>query len=208
MMPINNRCGMMKSPEQIQNEINQLMRQYQSTYQTMMNTQVMIEPMQSGMTDTQGRRRGEFIEVLDPDEVEKAPVRMDGSPTLFICFKSGLFWAKKYVNGAAHVTPYSFSPLVTSGVAEQVQESVPDYTKELDLTSEQSADDTSDRLSRLEGMMAQMYERVMSLEPNGCGEDRKLDQQSAPGTRNGAKRTSKAISGDSSNVVCDDQARG
>ena len=41
-----NRCGMMKSPEQIQQEMNQLMQQYNNMYQNMSNRMPMNEPAQ------------------------------------------------------------------------------------------------------------------------------------------------------------------
>lgn len=107
-----NRCGMMKSPEQIQQEINQLMQQYNSMYQNMSNRMQTNEPAQIVNDTFANRRRGEYSEVHDPSEVEQASVPMDGTPRLFFDFKNKRFWAKKYENGQTYITPYSFGSLM------------------------------------------------------------------------------------------------
>ena len=98
-----NRCGMMKSPEQIQQEMNQLMQQYNSMYQNMSNRMPMNEPAQIVNDTFANRRRGEYSEVHDPSEVEQASVPMDGTPRLFFDFKNKRFWAKKYEYGVIYV---------------------------------------------------------------------------------------------------------
>lgn len=66
-----NRCGMMKSPEQIQQEMNQLMQQYNNMYQNMSNRMPMNEPAQIVNDTFANRRRDEYSEVHDPSEVEQ-----------------------------------------------------------------------------------------------------------------------------------------
>lgn len=202
-----NQFNTMKTPQQMQNEFGQLMRQYQSMYESMTQPHVMdpqCSRFDNGNAIPANRRRGEFIEVLGPKEVEEAAVRMDGTPTLFINFKAGMFWAKKYQNGAARVTPYTFAPMSDSGnFSSESQDSIPDYTKEL-AVDEPEPDPMDTRLTKLETMMARMYERMMSDGSNGPSENGEQRKQSTTSPRNGVKRPSKEIAGDSSDVVHDD----
>lgn len=204
------RCGMMKSPEQIQQEINQLMQQYNSMYQSMSNRVPMNEPAQIVNDTFANRRRGEYSEVHDPSEVEQASVPMDGTPRLFFDFKNKRFWAKKYENGQTYITPYSFGSLMQNS-SDAVSftpssESSVDYTKELSTQNEPKEESSDARLDRLEAMMGQILERMTLNESNGSGETCERGKQSATSARNGTKRSGKEISGDSSNVVNDDQA--
>lgn len=205
-----NRCGMMKSPEQIQQEMNQLMQQYQSMYQSMGNRPQMSDPTQVVNDTFANRRRGEYSEVHDPSEVEQASVPMDGTPRLFFDFKNKRFWAKKYEKGQTYITPYSFGSLMQNS-SDAVSftpstESTVDYTKELSTQNEPEANNADARLDRLEQMMSTILERMTLNESNGSGETCERGKQSAASARNGTKRSGKEISGDSSNVVNDDQA--
>lgn len=204
-----NRCGMMKSPEQIQQEMNQLIQQYNNMYQNM-NNRPMTEPAQIVNDTFANRRRGEYSEVHDPSEVEQASVPMDGTPRLFFDFKNKRFWAKKYENGQTYITPYSFGSLMQNS-SDAVSfnpssESSVDYTKELSTQNEPKEESSDARLDRLEAMMSQILERMTLNESNGSGETCERGKQSAASARNGTKRSGKEISGDSSNVVNDDQA--
>lgn len=206
-----NQFGTMKTPQQMQNELGQLMRQYQSMYESMAQPPVM-EPQcarqNGGNANLALRRRGEFVEVLDPKEVEEAAVRMDGTPTLFVNFKAGIFWAKKYQDGAARVTPYTFAPMAGSGgFQSEPQESIPDYTKEL-VDDGPEPDLMDARIAKLETMMGQLYERMMGDGPNGFSESSEQRKQSETSPRPGAKRAGKEIPRNCSDAVYDDQARG
>lgn len=207
---MNNRCGMMKSPEQIQQEMNNLMQQYNNMYRNMNMAPQMNTPAQIVSDTFASRRKGEYSEVLDPSEVESASVPMDGTPRLFFDFKNKRFWSKKYENGQTYVTPYSFMSLMQTSsentVSFAASESNIDYTKELATQNEPQEENTDDRLNRLEQMMAALLERVTSNESNGSGENGERGKQSAGSPRNGTKRSGKEIPGDSRNAVDDDQA--
>ncbi len=203
------RCGGMKSPEQMQQEMAQMMNQYNEMYQRMSGWSP-NSPNQVIDDTFAKRRRGEYAEVHDPSEVEKASVPMDGTPRLFFDFKNGRFWAKKYENGQNYVTPYSFSSLMqtTADAAVAPSEPAVDYTKELATQNEPEKNTDDERLDRLEAMMAQMYERVMRDEPDGSSQSRERNKQSTASPRNGVKRPGKEVTGDGGDVVGDDQARG
>lgn len=109
------------SVEQIAQQFQNAMGQYQNFQQGQMQ-----QPKQ--------KRCGEYIIVDGFDEVEKTPVRMDGTPTLFICPKEHIAWAKQYSrNGPTCETfPYSSSLTAVSHGPEQPEV---DYTKLLDDTA-------------------------------------------------------------------------
>lgn len=116
------------SVEQIAQQFQNAMGQYQNFQQGQMQ-----QPKQ--------KRCGEYIIVDGFDEVEKTPVRMDGTPTLFICPKEHIAWAKQYSrNGPTCETfPYSSSLTAVSHGPEQPEV---DYTKLLDDTQATTVIDT------------------------------------------------------------------
>ena len=133
------------SVEQIAQQFQNAMGQYQNFQQGQMQ-----QPKQ--------KRCGEYIIVDGFDEVEKTPVRMDGTPTLFICPKEHIAWAKQYSrNGPTCETfPYSSSLTAVSHGPEQPEV---DYTKLLDDTPEQKQPEDID--AKIEAAVERVFKKIM-----------------------------------------------
>ena len=133
------------SVEQIAQQFQNAMGQYQNFQQGQMQ-----QPKQ--------KRCGEYIIVDGFDEVEKTPVRMDGTPTLFICPKEHIAWAKQYSrNGPTCETfPYSSSLTAISHGPEQPEV---DYTKLLDDTPEQKPPEDID--AKIEAAVERVFKKIM-----------------------------------------------
>lgn len=133
------------SVEQIAQQFQNAMGQYQNFQQGQMQ-----QPKQ--------KRCGEYIIVDGFDEVEKTPVRMDGTPTLFICPKEHIAWAKQYSrNGPTCETfPYSSSLTAVSHGPEQPEV---DYTKLLEDTSEQKQPEDID--AKIEAAVERVFKKIM-----------------------------------------------
>lgn len=133
------------SVEQIAQQFQNAMGQYQNFQQGQMQ-----QPKQ--------KRCGEYIIVDGFDEVEKTPVRMDGTPTLFICPKEHIAWAKQYSrNGPTCETfPYSSSLTAISHGPEQPEV---DYTKLLDDTPEQKQPEDID--AKIEAAVERVFKKIM-----------------------------------------------
>jgi hypothetical protein len=133
------------SVEQIAQQFQNAMGQYQNFQQGQMQ-----QPKQ--------KRCGEYIIVDGFDEVEKTPVRMDGTPTLFICPKEHIAWAKQYSrNGPTCETfPYSSSLNAISHGPEQPEV---DYTKLLDDTQEQKQPEDID--AKIEAAVERVFKKIM-----------------------------------------------
>lgn len=132
------------SVEQIAQQFQNAMGQYQNFQQGQMQ-----QPKQ--------KRCGEYIIVDGFDEVEKTPVRMDGTPTLFICPKEHIAWAKQYSrNGPTCETfPYSSSLTAVSHGPEQPEV---DYTKLLDDTPEQKQPEDID--AKIEAAVERVFKKI------------------------------------------------
>lgn len=133
------------SVEQIAQQFQNAMGQYQNFQQGQMQ-----QPKQ--------KRCGEYIIVDGFEEVEKTPVRMDGTPTLFICPKEHIAWAKQYSrNGPTCETfPYSSSLTAVSHGPEQPEV---DYTKLLDDTPEQKQPEDID--AKIEAAVERVFKKIM-----------------------------------------------
>lgn len=133
------------SVEQIAKQFQNAMGQYQNFQQGQMQ-----QPKQ--------KRCGEYIIVDGFDEVEKTPVRMDGTPTLFICPKEHIAWAKQYSrNGPTCETfPYSSSLTAVSHGPEQPEV---DYTKLLEDTPEQKQPEDID--AKIEAAVERVFKKIM-----------------------------------------------
>lgn len=133
------------SVEQIAQQFQNAMGQYQNFQQGQMQ-----QPKQ--------KRCGEYIIVDGFDEVEKTPVRMDGTPTLFICPKEHIAWAKQYSrNGPTCETfPYSSSLTAVSHGPEQPEV---DYTKLLDDTPDQKQPEDID--AKIEAAVERVFKKIM-----------------------------------------------
>lgn len=143
-MPFNpyNPYGMpQKSPEQMQQEINQLMGQYQNMFG---QVQQPAKPQSMG-------ERGEFVKVSDfSSEVEDAPTRLDGTPTLFFDFSNRVFWSKKFSNGGHSIQAFKFEPVNTPEPSKATD--AIDYTKVFD----DMPDPTEERFNKLEDAVSEI----------------------------------------------------
>lgn len=97
--------------------IDQLTQQLQNTLNQLQGMQQQQPPKQ--------KRSGEYIVVDSFEEVEQTPVRMDGTPTLFICPKEHVFWEKRHTRNGAVCETYPY----TSSLSVPRQEPEVDYTK-------------------------------------------------------------------------------
>ena len=133
------------SVEQIAQQFQNAMGQYQNFQQGQMQ-----QPKQ--------KRCGEYIIVDGFDEVEKTPVRMDGTPTLFICPKEHIAWAKQYSRKGptCETFPYSSSLTAVSHGPEQPEV---DYTKLLDDTPEQKQPEDID--AKIEAAVERVFKKIM-----------------------------------------------
>lgn len=98
--------------------------------QQLQNTLSQIQGMQQQQQAPQKQRRsGEYIVVDSFKEVEETPVRMDGTPTLFICPSEHVFWEKRHTRNGAVCETYPYSSSLASAPR---QEPEVDYTKVMD----------------------------------------------------------------------------
>lgn len=130
-----------KPPEQMQQEINQLMGQYQNMFGQA--GQPTSKPQAVG-------ERGEFVKVSSFEEVEEYPTRLDGTATLFFDFKNRVFWSKKFSNGGHSIQAFKFEP-VNNAEPLKTEEEI-DYTKMLD----DVPDPNEERFSRIESILEQL----------------------------------------------------
>lgn len=141
-----------KSPEQMQQEINQLMGQYQNMFNQA------AQPTQSTKPQAVGER-GEFVKVSDFNEVEDAPTRLDGTATLFFDFKNRVFWSKKFSNGGHSIQAFKFEPVNVEDPIK-VDDSI-DYTKAF----EDVPDPTEERFSKLESSVGEILALIKPSKP-------------------------------------------
>lgn len=134
-----------KTPEQLQNEMQTTIDQYQNMFQSyQMAPQTQHPP---------ARRGGEYFEVADAHEMEEAPTRLDGTAALFFDFKNRVFWSKKYVNGGHSIQTYRFEPILSSSLT--AEEDV-DYTKELE---EKPKENNNDSMEEIKELLLKLVER-------------------------------------------------
>ena len=98
---------------------------------------------------TQNGFVGQYINSYE--EVEKAQVSMNGTPTMFV--GNGVFWIKKFVNGQPYISAYKFEAINNVGEPKQ-QETSNNTNSQLETILgglESAINNINDRLSKLEG---------------------------------------------------------
>lgn len=115
--PYNNVYPQMKSPEQVQKEMQDLMNRYQNI--------IGQSQQQTLPTPPQNFNGGLFHYVNDYSEVEKAQVNMNGTAELFI--GEGIMWSKKLINGQPYVDAFNFTKINNVG---QPKEEEPTNTQD------------------------------------------------------------------------------
>ena len=133
-----------KTPEQLAQEYNSLLTNYQNVYRNM-------QPMAAVPSQTPNvnavSNAGDYRLVNKYDEVINTPTRLDGTASLFFDFDNMVFWSKKFVNGQHTIQAYKFMPINNSPEQTDTVENKSDDSKsnELDILST-----IVDRLDKLE----------------------------------------------------------
>ena len=126
-----------QNPQYYQNQFDSVMNQYKNMY-----SQVQMPNAQNGFI-------GQYINTYE--EVEKAQVSMNGTPTMFV--GNGVFWIKKFVNGQPYISAYKFEAINNVG-EPKTQETSNNTNTNLETILgglEQAINNINDRLSKLEG---------------------------------------------------------
>ncbi|MEG2924495.1 MAG: hypothetical protein RR848_08495 [Oscillospiraceae bacterium] len=131
-----------KSPQQMQEELNQLMAQYSNMFNAVPNGQ----PQKAAAVGD----KGEFVKVANFQEVEEYPTRLDGTATLLFDFNNRVFWSKKFANGGHSIQAFKFEPVNNAEPVKSDTET--DYTKIL----EDMPDATEERFSKLENSISEL----------------------------------------------------
>ena len=133
----NSLYGAYPNPQYYQNQFDNVMNQYKNMY-----NQVQAPAPQNGFV-------GQYIN--NYEEVEKAQVSMNGTPTMFV--GNGVFWIKKFVNGQPYISAYKFEAINNVG-EPKTQETSNNTNANLETILgglEQAINNINDRLSKLEG---------------------------------------------------------
>lgn len=102
-----------KSPEQYQQEYQQIMQNYQNMYNRVAPNQGQPQANQASQVASSPLAGGEYKYITKPEDVETYPTRVDGTATLLIDFDNGVFWSKKFENGQHSIQTYKFFPMNT-----------------------------------------------------------------------------------------------
>lgn len=125
------------NPQYYQNQFDAVMNQYKNMY-----NQAQMPVSQNGFV-------GQYINSYE--EVEKAQVSMNGTPTMFV--GNGVFWIKKFVNGQPYISAYKFEAINNVG-EPKAQETSNNTTSNLETILgglESAINNINDRLTKLEG---------------------------------------------------------
>lgn len=166
----------MKSPEQLQVELNNSLANYQNLFQMAQGYQ---QPCQQQAPS--GRKSGEYVEVLNDKEMEDAPVRLDGTPTLFINFGNGTLWSKRYVNGKPVVKGFSIAPLFPDSKEEAPKIN---YVDEL---SKETPSKETDSMAEVVALLKELLRKGDESGSNQANPDRKRDNESEGSAGDGAQ---------------------
>ena len=132
----NNYFNGYQNPQYYQNQFDNVMNQYKNIY-----NQTQIPNVQNGFV-------GQYVSTYE--EVEKAQVSMNGTPTMFVA--DGVFWIKKFVNGQPYISAYKFEAINNVGEPKQ-QEQGNNTNSQLETILgglEHTINNINDRLSKLE----------------------------------------------------------
>lgn len=112
----------MQDPNQLRQQVEQSLNQYQNLYNKNQNLQNMNNKRFNGMY------------VDSEQEVLNAQVPADGTPMLFV--GNGVMWSKKFINGQPYISTFSFSPINNVGEPSSInnQEDNKNVLKENDTT--------------------------------------------------------------------------
>ena len=156
MGPYFNGIGMngLKTPEQLAQEYQQIMQNYQNLYRNL-NPNMSMNPMQNNFQSPASQSvstNGDYRAVKNFSEVEQAPTRLDGTASLFFDFDNMVFWSKKFINGQHMIQPYKFMALNNDNVPEE--------------PAKESTKEDSNLLATLTDMLDKLTNRLDKLEQN------------------------------------------
>lgn len=123
---MNNPFMNMKTPQQYQQELDQMQKRYTQQYNSIMN------PV--GNVNSYGWKYQE-----SENEIDNLQVPANGTPYMLV--GNGIFYIKKFVNGQSYISAYSFQPINNMGEPQKAEKQ-PDFASILD--------DISQRLTKLE----------------------------------------------------------
>lgn len=166
MNPYPNMMGgfiQQKSPQQMQNEYNQAMQQYQNLYGQYNQSQQLPNNISqnSNIQNIGLTTSGLFRSVSGADEVTESPTALDGSATLFFDFANKVFWSKKYVSGRHEIQAYEFKAINSIVDNKKVVDDEIDLEKEL-INLEPIKTITDERLDRIEKMIESLISKKIS----------------------------------------------
>ena len=127
------------NPQYFQQQFDQAMNQYKNIY----------NQASTYNTNNANGFIGQYVNSYD--EVEKAQVPMNGTPTMFV--GDGVFWIKKFVNGQPYISAYKFEGINNVGqpVEQQNNQSNNDNDIAVILQAlEKSVNNLNDRLEKIE----------------------------------------------------------
>lgn len=110
----------LKTPEQLAQEYNQIMQQYQNMYRNIapgmsnINTSPNTNNINNYANQNAVSSSGDYKIIEKYSEVENTPTRLDGTASLFFDFDNMVFWSKKFVNGQHAIQSYKFMPINTN----------------------------------------------------------------------------------------------
>ena len=122
----------LKTPEQINQEYNQIMQQYQNMYRNINPVMQLNNGFNNNYNNVVTSQpavsvSGDYKIIEKYAEVENTPTSLDGTASLFFDFDNMVFWSKKFVNGQHAVQAYKFMPInnnTESSTAVQPEEVV------------------------------------------------------------------------------------
>lgn len=123
------------NPQYFQQQFDQAMNQYKNMYNQSTNYN------NTGFV-------GQYVNSYD--EVEKAQVPMNGTPTMFV--GDGVFWIKKFVNGQPYISAYKFEGINNVGqpVEQQSNQNNNNDIAVILKAMEESINTLNDRLEKIE----------------------------------------------------------
>ena len=140
----------MQDPNQLRQQVEQSLNQYQNLYNKNQNLQNMNSKRFNGMY------------VDSEQEVLNAQVPADGTPMLFV--GNGVMWSKKFINGQPYISTFSFNPI--NNVGEPNNINIQNENKNAVESEKTQLNQVLDKLNELNNRINNMEERVNEYNSN------------------------------------------
>lgn len=148
------------NPQYFQQQFDQAMNQYKNMYNQSTNYN------NTGFV-------GQYVNSYD--EVEKAQVPMNGTPTMFV--GDGVFWIKKFVNGQPYISAYKFEGI--NNVGQPVEQQ----------NNQNNNNDIAVVLKAMEESINTLNERLEKIEKGGQNGVCKQSNNQYDGKQNQTKQS-------------------